>query len=56
MPKDHLYFSAHQLGPMSRRVKLAMLKVMEDWEKHANGGWKQGQWMAYEDRIAEKLA
>jgi len=41
---------------MSRRVKEAMLKVMNDWEQHANGGWKQGQWLSYEDRIAEKLA
>lgn len=52
----YLYFSAHQLGPMSKRVKQAMIAVMDDWQTHANGGWRHGQWMSYEDRIADKLS
>ena len=39
LPQNYLYFSAHQLGPMSKRVKAAMLDVMDCWEQHANGGW-----------------
>ena len=56
VPHGHLYFSAHQLGPMSKRVKYAMIKVMDEWQTYANGGWRYGLWMSYEDKIAEKLA
>jgi len=41
---------------MSKRVKYAMIKVMDEWQTYANGGWRQGKWMDYEDSIAAKLA
>jgi kynureninase len=33
-----------------------MIKSMDEWQTYANGGWRHGQWMSYEDRIAEKLS
>ena len=56
LPTGYLYFSSHQLGPMSKRVKEAMLKYMQDWEMHANAGWRYGKWLDLEDSIANKLA
>lgn len=29
---------------------------MNEWESHANGGWRHGKWMDYEDKIAKKLS
>jgi len=55
LPKDYLYFSAHQLGPMSKRVREAMLRYMNDWQQHANAGWRHGKWLELEDSITHKL-
>ena len=56
LPEGYLYFSAHQLGPMSKRVKAAMFTYMDSWQLHANGGWNKDKWLDLEDSVVDKLA
>jgi kynureninase len=56
LPQGHLYFSAHQLGPLSKRVKQAILERLEQWEKYSNASWRLFKWLEIEDSVALKLA
>ena len=56
LPIGHLYFSAHQLGPISKRVKAVTLERLEQWQGHTNAGWKLFNWLDVEDTMAEKIA
>jgi len=56
LPDGYTYFSAHQLGPLSRRVKHATLEKLEEWQAHANAAWRINKWLDLEDSVVDKLS
>lgn len=56
LPEGYIYFSGHQLGPLTKRAKSVGIARLSEWELHGNGAWRVGKWMDIEDGVNDKLA